>query len=330
MVPGAGERRAMRGGERVAQMPLDLRPESVHAHALDGVFQPGVLADASVAMVALRPDHRVAYRHRLLRRAEADHVARAREGVGFAMGHAHAAAHRHVVADHRAVPLDADEAQVVREHVHVVLRRHGDGHLELPRQVGGAVQRLFFRLAAGHALLADPQLMPGAGFRQQVVAEPLGQRQSLRVRRAGVRVGGAHDVAVHVAASRDGVEQRVVHGGQRRAQVALDDAVELDRLPGGEADGAVGPLPRDLVQLQPLLGADAPAGDAEAGHEADGRLHALAPALRSQVAVVLLVEAVELRQLRVVLGQSAGDDVAHAFGDGAAERAAAGLDALVL
>ena len=50
---------------------------------------------------------------------------------------------------------------------------------------------------------------------------------------------------------------------------------------------------------------------------------------RAQVAVVLLVDAVELRQLLVVLGDPAGYRLAQPLGDGAAQEAAVGLDGLV-
>ena len=180
--------------------------------------------------------------HRLIRTAEADHVAGPREGVGLAVRHAHAAADHDVVADDAAAFLDGDEPEIVREHVDVVVRRQRDRDLELARHVGAAVDRLVFRLATGDLLAVDPDLVPGAAFRQQVRADRLRQPRHLGMRPALPWIDTRDHVAVHVAACRDGVEHRVVHAADREAQVALDDAVELDGLPRRQPQRAVATL----------------------------------------------------------------------------------------
>ena len=65
----------------------------------------------------------------------------------------------------------------------------------------------------------------------------------------------------------------------------------------------------DVVQRQPLRRRHLPPWDADTRHEAEGLLHLLAAALGPDVAVILLIDAVELRQLRVVFVQLAGDDL---------------------
>ena len=70
------------------------------------------------------------------------------------------------------VGQDRDEAQVLREHVDVVVGRDGDHRLELPRQVGLAVDRLVLGLTARDLLALEPDLAVGAGLRQQVLADP--------------------------------------------------------------------------------------------------------------------------------------------------------------
>ncbi len=100
--------------------------------------------------------------------AEADDVAGARIGVGLAMGHPHAAADDHIVADDLAALLDRDETEIVRENIDIVMRRQRNGDLELARHVGAAVDRLVFLDPPGDLLLLQPDFMPGAAVRQQM------------------------------------------------------------------------------------------------------------------------------------------------------------------
>ena len=121
---------------------------------------------AAIAEVALHEHHLLGDVDRLLGPAEAHDVGGAREGLGLAVGHAHAAADGDVVADHLAVlARDGDEAQVLGEHVDVVGRRHRDHGLELARQVVPAVDRLLVDLRVDHLLAVQPDLVIGAGAR---------------------------------------------------------------------------------------------------------------------------------------------------------------------
>src|SRR5205807_6205928 len=147
-----------------AASALDFGAEGVKPAVLDGVFEPRVLALGAVAPVALHGDDGLGHRDRVLRPAEAHDVGGARIGLGLAVGHAHAAADRHVEASDLAFLVeDGDVAEVVGEPVDVVRRRHGDHDLEFSRLVGRAVDRLDdgVVLAAGVLLAVEPNLATG-------------------------------------------------------------------------------------------------------------------------------------------------------------------------
>ena len=172
--------------------------------------------------------------------------------------------------------------------------------------------------------------MIGPRPRGQVQAQPLGPFVDLAVdfRLIGIRI--AHHVAVHVAAGGQRVEQRLVDVVDRLAKVPLQHAVELERLPRGEADFAVGIFVRKGVQLQPLLGRDDAARRADADHEVEGRLQPLPRPLVAEVAVVLHVRAVKLQQEVVAFRHGRRDPVFERLQDRAAEEIAGRLDVLLL
>ena len=156
------------GCELHAGAALDLGAEGIEAAILDRVLEPRVLAVGAVAPVALHGDDRFGDRHRIFGRAEAHDIGGARISVRLAMGHAHAAADRDVPAGDVAVVVeDGDEAEIVREHVDVVRRRHRHHDLEFARQIGLAVDRLdHLVLAAGDAFAVEPDLAIGRRARQ--------------------------------------------------------------------------------------------------------------------------------------------------------------------
>ena len=167
-----------------ARALLDLGAERIEPAVLDRVFEPRVLAVRAVAPVALHGDHRLGDLHRIFGAAEAHDVGGARIGVGLAVGHAHAAADGHVPAgDVAGLVRDRDEAEVVREDVDVVRRRHRDHDLEFARQVGLAVDRLHhLLLAARDALAVEPDLAIGRRVRQQMIGDRARQRERFRMR----------------------------------------------------------------------------------------------------------------------------------------------------
>ena len=103
--------------------------------------------------------------------------------------------------------------------------------------------------------------------------------------------------------------------------------MELEGLPRGEAQRAVGVATRDLVQREPLPRRAHASGQPRADHEAVCRLELLEAALLAHVAVVLLVAAMELDQDGVVLADRASERILEALDQRAAEVAALALDA---
>ncbi len=103
--------------------------------------------------------------------------------------------------------------------------------------------------------------------------------------------------------------------------------MELEGLARRDAQRAVGVAACDFVELQPLRGRADAARQAGADHEAVRGLELLAPALVADVAIVLLVAAVELDQDGVVLADRAGQRILQALDQRAAQVAAVALDA---
>ena len=204
---------------------------------------------------------------------------------------------------------DRDEAQIMGEYIDIVVRRQRDGDLELTRQIGAAEDRLVFLHTAGDLLLVDPDLVPRSAMRQQMVRDVAGEvlMTACRSRRHGS--AGGENVAVDVAAGGDGIQHVVVQALHQRLQVALHNAVELHGFPRRQPDGAVGAFPRQLLDAEPLLRRQDAGGDPHPRHEDEGFFHALLAAFGAQVAVVLLVDAVEFRQLLIVVRQRAGFDM---------------------
>ena len=124
--------------ERVAQALEQLGLEPVDAAIGDGVLEARVFAVGAIAEVALDHHHGLGHLEHLVGREEADDVREARKGLRLAVRGAEAAAHGEVEAEQLAfleafLVEDGDEAQVLREDVDVVVRRHHDGGLELAR-----------------------------------------------------------------------------------------------------------------------------------------------------------------------------------------------------
>ena len=137
----------MAWGQRLAEVFLDLRTEGVEAHGVDRVLEPCGLAVGAVAEVSLHLDDRLGDPADVFRGHEAEPLAERGEGLGGTRCHAHAAAGKHVVAEDFSVLVDDEEAEVVGIDVGAVVFRECEGRLELPRQVGRAVDRLHILLA---------------------------------------------------------------------------------------------------------------------------------------------------------------------------------------
>ena len=285
-----------------------------------------MLAVGAVTPVAMDADDGFADGHDLVAGDVANDIRKARVGGFVAVRGAEAATDEEVVADELAAFDHGDVAHVVGEDVHVVVRRDGEAGLELTRQVGLAVEFVDRRAAVvvvggrgevrvglvdGSAgfrdLLAEaevdlhavhPDGVVGGGLRQQRA----GQRERIVFDRLrdGVnrRIGRRRDVAVHVAAGGEGGGERLVDSLDQAADAALGDAMELERLARGDAQGAVGETAGELVVHQVLRGGDDAPGLTRAHH--DGVFFARL----ALIAVVLLVDAVELDELLVVAAEA--------------------------
>ena len=113
------------------------------------------------------------------------------------------------------------------------------------------------------------------------------------------RVGAADHAAAVVAAGGDGVQADVADGAHQRRQLPFAHAVQLQRLAGGDAQGAVAVAVGEVILDQVLCGGHHAAGHLGADHE-DVLLRATALArCGAGVAVLLLIHAVELEQVFV-------------------------------
>jgi hypothetical protein len=91
--------------------------------------------------------------------------------------------------------------------------------------------------------------------------------------------------------------------------------VELERLARGEPQRRVAVLPREPIERDPLLRRANTARQPHAHHELITRLELGEPPLLAQVSIVLLIDAEEFRQQRVVVRHRTGDFVRKALRD---------------
>ena len=331
----AAEEEGLGGRERGAEALAEFGAEPFDALFLEDVLDAGVLAVGAVTPVAVDGDDGGADFDELFAGDEADDVGEARVGGFVAVGGAETAADEEVVADELTVLDDGHEAHVVGEDVGVVVRRDGEAGLELTRQVGLAVERIHrstgvirvggrghvrIGLVDGSAGLGDlvaetevdldavhPDGVIGGGGREQGA----GNRKRIFVDLHGNlvdgRIGRSGHVTVHVTARGEGGGESVVDRLDQRADALLQHAVELEGLAGSDAEGAIGEATRELVVDDVLGGWDDATGLARAHH--DGVLFTRL----ALVAVILLVDTVELDELLVVPGEAIGFRVGEGF-----------------
>ncbi len=161
--------------------------------------------------------------------------------------------------------------------------------------------------------------MVGAGSGKKTVGQSLGPSADFAVNvcRDGVR--SAHDVAVDIAASCQRSQSHLVDPADRLLQFPLEDAVQFQGLSRRQPQGAVAVLPRQLIEGQPLRGRDDSTRCPHAKHETIGGLELLHRAFIANVAVVLLVSAMELQQLRFAFRHGTVSGSAKRFDDRPAE-----------
>ena len=105
--------------------------------------------------------------------------------------------------------------------------------------------------------------------------------------------------------------------------------MQLKCLPRGELERAVGVVVTKSIHIQPLLRGADPAGQTNTGHEGIRRLELGLTAFTADIAVVLLVNTMELRELRVVRRQRTGRLIKQTLGNRAAQEVTSLLDGLV-
>ena len=190
-----------------------------------------MFAVASVAPVALGGNDGFGAVQGVAERHVAEFVGFVGEGGGVAVFAGKATADQHVEADEVAVFFDGDEAEVVGVDIDFVIRRDDDGGFEFARQVGFAEDGLdvvgdFFderlrRLAGKDFFAIKPDVGIGAGARQELHADFFRPFVGLFVQAAFYRVGGAEDVAVHIARGGDAIQSQFVQPLVHRLDVGF-------------------------------------------------------------------------------------------------------------
>ena len=163
--------------------------------------------------------------------------------------------------------------------------------------------------------------MIGSRARVELLHQLAGQRVHLLVDRiAVVRAGRAHDVALHVAAGGQRGKLHFVDPPDGLLEILFQDAVELQALPGGDAQRGVADFVAEIELGQQLVAGDPAAGDGGADHEAVelGLGRAIDAGFGAALAVVLLIRAVMLEKLGAVFADEVVA-VAQLFGDRAAK-----------
>ena len=308
---------------------LHFAAEPLDAAVLNRVLEAGVLAVGPVAEIALGGEDGGADLVHLVRGNEAEKISQTGEGLGVAVAHAESAANGHVVSREFPVFDDRDVTEVLGEDIDIVGGGDGEACLEFAREVGVAVHRLGFGFPSGDQFLIEEDLMVGARPGEGIVAPTRCMLVDLLedFRALGIRRG--HHVAVHVAAGRDRVEQGLIHPLDEFLDVPLDHPVELEGLPGGEAQGRGCNVVGEFVEDEPLLGRGLSTGQADAAHEGEGLLFSFLLEAIAQVSVILHVEAVELGELVALLGNVPRGSVGQIGGDVSAEMARVDLHSLV-
>ncbi len=216
----------------------------------------------------------------------------------------------------------------MREDVCVVLWRNNERCLELARQIGIAIDRLDFGFRRIQLDPVEPDLVVSTGRGCQVTAKGIGMLQHLAVHSGQLWQRWRHYIAIDITTGRDRVHHGLVDRGNRCLQITLDDAMKLDCLTCREPDRAIRVLGRDAIEVAPLAGCQNSARDTRADHEAVRGLQFLPFALTANIAVILLIDAMKLQQLRIVMRDRACQRITQTFCQRTAQVTALRLDTL--
>ncbi len=229
----------------ISQAGLDLGLELLQSPVGQEVLQPRTAAIGAVAEVAEDGEDGADHVERLFGADHGQGLGQGGKGVFQPRRHAHAPAHQHVVAGHLKILAQRQQAHVLGVEIDAIVAGQADGHLEFPRQVAGAVERLD-RVAVGGVRrrgLAQPDFAVGGRAGPQVPRQVAGHPLDLAMDRvAAIRRRATHDVAGGVAAGPQRRQPHFVEAPQRPHQVLLRHAVELQALPGGDPESAAAHL----------------------------------------------------------------------------------------
>ena len=287
---------------------LHFRFKRLNPHALQRVFGFGIFTIGSVTPVTLSCHDGFGHRQRMLQRQIAKLARRA--GVGFlvAVFDRKPTAHQQVEAYQLAVFGDCHEVHVVGMQIDIVLRRDHYRGFELTRQVGLTKDRFF--ISSGDFFLVEPDLRIRAGTRQQMLRNLLRPLVRFRVQLRLVRVRGAEYVTVHVVSCRQRIKTDRVQHLVHRFDVLFQNAVELKRLAVGQANAAIdGVFTGKFIDRLPLFGGDHATRQTTAQQHRMARLQLLFSTFGADVAVILLIHAVEADQQEVIALKAAGQTV---------------------
>ncbi len=250
-----------------------------------------------VAVVALNGDDFAGEVDDLARLHEAERQRGRHKCVGLVVRAPQATTDQRVEPAQRSVGgAHRHKGEVVRVNIDAVVAVKRNRGLELARQVLLAIERLHLRLRGLYYLAVEPDLVIGASARRELGHHRAYRAVHLVVETIHKRLRAAHDVALDVAAAAQRREKGVVDGADRFLDVALEDSVELEVLPRGDSQRPVGPLAADLVVRDIGVRRYDAARYAGPDHQLVVLVKPLRPRLLATVAIVLLVDAVELEQ----------------------------------
>mmetsp|Transcript_21330 Transcript_21330/g.51692 ORF Transcript_21330/g.51692 Transcript_21330/m.51692 type:complete len:526 (-) Transcript_21330:786-2363(-) len=328
-VSALGELEGSRWLELGAEQILHLRPVPVNTIVVDGVLQASVLAVAPASVITLHRNHHLRHVFGLVLLNESEHGPQPRERRAVVVGVPEATTDDDVEPLQLVVLNDGDEPDIVGVDIHVVVRRDGHSHLELPRQIGLAVQRLLLEgsaasdlvLLVGHGVVQDEDLVPRPSLGKAVIVDLLGVLDALihqcRSRRHGITRAANHSRDISAGGNR--VHARSLDHAHAFDQVVLLDPLQLPSLPRGDLQIGLAQGRRDLVDSPPLSRVAITCGLPNTNHEAERVLQTQRLALGPHVSIILLINPVVLDDDLVRLRDAAGGAVSQGSGKGSSE-----------
>src|SRR5690606_25559326 len=174
-----------------------------------------------------------------------------------------------------------------------------------------------------------PDLPIGAGTRNQAVTGFLRQSGDLCADGRDEGIGATYHTPAVIAAGSNGVQPQIADALHQRPQRVLADTMQLNGLAGGDADTALSIQPGNTIDALPLLHGEATTWNAHPNHELIVRLELSLQPAGTQVPIILLIDAVEFHQQRIITGDCTGQSVTQSFADRPTQVATARLQLFV-